>query len=132
MAWVWDLALAGGRGVARWAAFFSILALSGCGPPRAKYPAALNAERPEQRIWAIRQAAERQDHEAIGILVERLEDDDEAVRFYAILALERLTGTRLGYNYHASETERHRAVERWRQSVRRGMQPELYKMTPQP
>ena len=61
--------------------------MAGCGPPRLPYPEALQSERPDQRIQAIKQAAERQDHAVIGILVDRLEDEDEAVRFYAILAL---------------------------------------------
>ena len=47
--------------------------------------------------------------------MDRLGDDDEAVRLYAILALERISGTRLGYNYRAPEPERVRAMARWRQ-----------------
>jgi hypothetical protein len=50
-------------------------------------------------------------------LVDRLEDEDEAVRFYAILGLERLTGTRLGYRYSGSVVQRRAAVERWRAFV---------------
>ena len=90
---------------------------AGCGPPRPRYPAALNAERPEDRIWAIRRAGQMKDRDAVGILVDRLDDDDEAVRLYAILALERITGTRLGYSYHADALDRQRAVQRWRQHV---------------
>jgi hypothetical protein len=43
-----------------------------------------------------------------------LEDEDEAVRFYAILALEKLTGTRRGYRYGDPVDLRRRAIERWR------------------
>lgn len=88
--------------------------VSGCGPPKTAYPAALNSERPDERIAAIRHAGETRDRSVTGILIDRLEDDDEAVRLFAILALERLTGTRLGYDYHGPELERRRAVERWR------------------
>ena len=63
------------------------------------------------------QAGERSDRSAVPALVDRLEDEDEAVRFYAILALERLTGTRLGYDYGAPEMERRAGVDRWRRSV---------------
>ena len=95
-----------------------LLPLAGCGPQRTPYPAALQSERPEERILAVKHAADVRDQNAIPALVERLEDDDEAVRFYAILALDRLTGTRLGYDYQSVDTERWRAVERWRSWVR--------------
>lgn len=89
--------------------------MTGCARPPFEYPAALNAERPNDRVAAIRHATEIRDRSAIPLLVDRLEDEDEAVRFYAILALERLTGTRMGYEYHAPEAQRLRAVQRWRQ-----------------
>ncbi len=92
-----------------------LLAMGGCRPPRPAYPAALNAEQPADRINAIRHAADIHDRSVIGILVDRLADEDEAVRFYAILALERLTGTRLGYRYQAPQREREKAIERWRE-----------------
>ena len=66
------------------------------------------------RIVAIREAGERRDRMAVPLLVDRLEDEDPAVRFYSILALERITGDRLGYRYEESASERHEAVERWR------------------
>ena len=69
---------------------------------------------PGERAAAIKHAAEIQDGSVIHILIDRLEDQDEAVRLFAILALEKLTGQRHGYNYHASEVERFRAVQRWR------------------
>jgi hypothetical protein len=48
------------------------------------------------------------------MLVARLDDDDDAVRFFAILALERMTGTRMGYSYHTRADQRLRAVQTWR------------------
>ena len=87
---------------------------TGCGPTRTPYPEALQSERPDERIRAIKQAVQLRDESVLGILVDRLEDSDEAVRFYAILALEKLTGTRMGYEYHAPEPLRGRAVQRWR------------------
>lgn len=90
------------------------LLLAGCGPPRTRYPDSLCSERPDERIIAIRHAADINDRSALGLLVDRLEDDDEAVRFYAIYALEKMTNTRMGYRYQASEVERARAVSRWR------------------
>ena len=107
-----------GKGIHAWIGVWIaalLLTTSGCAPPKAKYPTAFNSQRPDHRIWAIQRAGERRDREAAGILVDRLGDDDEAVRLYAILALERISGTRLGYNYRAPEPERVRAMARWRQ-----------------
>lgn len=90
----------------------------GCGPPDTPYPDALFSARPEERARAVKQAADTRDRSAIPALVDRLEDDDEAVRLYAILALERLTGTRLGYDYRSPEPDRIQATERWRAHLR--------------
>ena len=51
---------------------------------------------------------------ALEMLVSRLEDEDDAVRFFAIIALEKMTGSRLGYEYHGPEHDRLRAVQTWR------------------
>ena len=91
-----------------------VLLLAGCGPRRTPYPASLNSERPEERIAAMKQAAQLNDYSVIGLLIDRLEDEDPAARMFAILALERMTGTRLGYDYGADETQRWRAVQVWR------------------
>ncbi len=50
-------------------------------------------------------------------LVDRLEDEDSAVRFAAIIALDKLTGKRLGYKYGGSLETRSAAVARWRRYV---------------
>jgi len=94
-----------------------MLTLTGCGPSRTPYPESLNSQRPEERILAAKHAAEIGDRDVIGILVDRLEDDDEAVRMFAILALEKLTGTRHGYDYSADQVQRGRAIQRWRRYV---------------
>ncbi|HSA26139.1 MAG TPA: hypothetical protein P5159_06390 [Phycisphaerae bacterium] len=74
----------------------------------------MNSPRPDERARAAIRAAETGDRDVIGILVDRLEDPDEGVRFYAILALERLTGTRMGYDYRVGWSQRRRAVQEWR------------------
>ncbi len=91
--------------------------LTGCASPKTPYPESFNSFRAEERILAARRAAEIQDRHAIPLLVDRLEDDDAAVRMFSILALEKLTGTRLGYEYRDGAPERTRAVERWRRYV---------------
>ena len=124
----WSARARGGKGLFGWpggllGVGLTLLVVS-CGPPRKPYPEALQSERPGERIRAIKQAAELGDQSVIGILVDRLEDEDEAVRFYAILALEKLTGTRLGYDYSASAGERWRAVQRWREHLTRSAGPD--------
>jgi HEAT repeat protein len=88
--------------------------VAGCAGPRTPYPRALQSDRPGERMQACKRAAELQDRSVVGILVDRLDDDDEGVRLYAILALEKLTGTRLDYDYYAPEALRQRAIKRWR------------------
>jgi hypothetical protein len=65
-------------------------------------------------------AADEGDPAAVHTLVNLLEDWDEAVRMYAILALQRLCGEDLGYRYYAPPEVRSRAVARWRDALRRG------------
>jgi len=94
-----------------------LAALVGCTSPKTPYPESFNSFRAEERILAARHAAEIQDRQSIPLLVDRLEDEDSAVRMFSILALEKLTGTRLGYEYRDGASERGRAVERWRRFV---------------
>ena len=91
--------------------------MAGCARPHTPYPESFNSFLPEERILAAKHAAEIHDREAIPLLVDRLEDDDPAVRLFTILALEKITGTRLGYDYAGDELERARAAQRWRRYV---------------
>lgn len=92
-----------------------------CTPSQPPPRTAIQSANPDERIRGIHEAAERNDRYAVPLLVDRLEDEDEAVRFYAILALEKMTGHRLGYDYAQSAVDRVRAVERWREYVRQGL-----------
>lgn len=75
---------------------------------------------PGTKLYAISRAGQTRDRSAIGHLIEQLESDDQAVRMYAIVALERITGTRMGYVYHAPPHERQPAVQRWVVAYRSG------------
>ncbi|MFQ5411732.1 MAG: HEAT repeat domain-containing protein [Phycisphaerae bacterium] len=96
-----------------------MLTFSGCTRPR-HYRAAIQSENPGDRILAIRSAGEARDRGAVPLLVDRLEDEDDGVRFFAILALDKITGERLGYAYGDPPRLRAAAVERWRAYVRDG------------
>jgi HEAT repeat protein len=73
-----------------------------------------------KRILAIKAAGEARDRSAVPLLVDRLDDEDDAVRLFAILALERITGTRMGYDFAAPTAQRVAAIERWRRAVNDG------------
>ena len=95
-----------------------MMASVGCRLGVARYPEALTARDPKLRIRAIRAAGQRRDVQAIPLLIDRLEDEDEAVRFYAIQALRQITGSALGYLYYKPASHRGQAVDRWRRYVR--------------
>lgn len=67
------------------------------------------------KIPAIKQAVASDDKAAAAQLIEDLDSDDPAVRFYAIEGLRRLTGQTMGYRYYDHEPERREAIARWRQ-----------------
>lgn len=92
--------------------------LAACAPPASQ--GSLDSDNPAAKLYAIRRIGEAHDRSQIPGLVEQLDHDDPAVRLFAIEALERMTGTRLGYNPYASPPQRRPAVEAWVQAVREG------------
>jgi hypothetical protein len=67
------------------------------------------------KIPAIRKVVDQHDARALPVLVNDLASDDPAVRFYAIEALQRLTGgDAKGYVYYAPDEDRAPATERWK------------------
>lgn len=95
--------------------------LSGCREPA--FPPGLTlAERLQDadeivRVRAIVEAAEQNRVDVVPLLVDRLEEDSQAVRFYAIQALVRLVGTDHGYDYTATFAQRREAIQRWRSAI---------------
>ena len=77
----------------------------------------LQDEDAKVRIAAVVEAGQTKDRKALALLVERLNDSEKDVRLYAIIALERITGQTLGYQFYEPSEARERAVERWRQYV---------------
>lgn len=76
--------------------------------------AELQSSPPLERAQAAVALAEAGDADAVDLLVNNLEHRDAAVRLYAILALERLTGETYGFEYYDPPAERSAAVSRWR------------------
>lgn len=96
-----------------------VVALHGCTSTK-EYRAAIASEDVEVRIRGIKMAADNRDYGAVPLIVDRLEDEDDGVRFYAILALERITGERFGYDYARISRDRAAAVQKWRLFIKRG------------
>jgi hypothetical protein len=100
----------------------TILILSGCSSPldldRKMELSDLNNPNPMVRIMAIKWAGDNKVSSATPQLVDFLQDEDMAVRFYAIEALRRITGTDNGYDYKANPQSRAKAVERWREFLK--------------
>ena len=86
----------------------------GCGPERVSVRHSMQSVDAASRIQAIQRAAIEGDSSSLPHLVDRLDDEDAAVRFAALMALERITGERFGYAYGASVERRAPATARWR------------------
>jgi HEAT repeat protein len=91
----------------------------GCQPPRAS-EGGFDSPDPASKLYAIHRAGQQRDASAIPHLIEQLNNDDPAVRMYAIEALERITGSRLGYSPYASLMDRNEAVLRWAEAYKAG------------
>jgi HEAT repeat protein len=100
------------------AGVFILLIAGACGPDASRLRSQLESRTAAERIQAIVRLGSLGDRESVPALVERLEDEDSAVRFYAIQALERLTGERRGYHYWEPVDRRRAAVLRWRAYLR--------------
>ena len=92
------------------------LVLSGCSPFTRKCSISdLKSQDPTVRIRAIKWAGESKLSAAVPELVDSLQSEDEAVRFYAIEALRRITDTDRGYDYKTAPHRRAAAIERWKE-----------------
>jgi hypothetical protein len=93
------------------------LVFSGCGGSFKKTAGLSDLEdsSPMVRIRAIKWAGENKVKDAAPRLAELLLDEDPSVRFYAIEGLIRIVGIDNGYDYKASDDQREKSVDRWRE-----------------
>jgi len=99
------------------------LAAAACGVggcPKRPLAERIQSGDPRVRRAAIVEAGEKRDATVAPQLVTRLTDPEGDVRLVAILALERITGTRRGYRYQANELDREAAYQRWVQWLKAG------------
>ena len=93
------------------------VALAGCGstPPRpAKPDVDLHAPSATRRLEAVAVTEKQHDPSQVPALIDRLDDDDPAVRMMAGSSLTAITGHDTGYRPYASPAERLRQVALWR------------------
>lgn len=74
----------------------------------------MNSSAGVERTQAVLSVGERQDRSKIPTLINRLEDDDVAVRIAAINSLRSMTGQDFGYVAYDSEVKHRAAVVKWR------------------
>lgn len=113
----------------------ALVLATGCVDSNIRLRRKMESIEPGDRIEAIVKATRQGNEALIPAIVDRLDDEDAAVRFYAILSLERLVGKRLGYSYAAPASERRKAVQAWRQFLaqRNGIKnPQLVQNEPSP
>lgn len=92
-----------------------LVGLGGCVGSAPSVAAGLQSDDPSQRINSAVEAGRSKDTNAVPLLVDRLSDSDSDVRFYAILSLQKITGTDMGYHYYDPAGQRDDAIGRWRQ-----------------
>ncbi|MFA7235331.1 MAG: HEAT repeat domain-containing protein [Phycisphaeraceae bacterium] len=108
-----------GRAAIIWLTAVMAMGPAGCAPPPAS-EGGFDSRDPAAKLYAIQRAGEQRDRSAIPHLIEQLNSDDEAVRMFAIIALEKITGTRLGYSPYDPAWKREPAVGEWVAAYKNG------------
>ena len=87
----------------------------GCAQPQPA-PVLSDLESPilDTKVRAIKWAGDNRLESAVPLLVDRLQEQDTSVRFFAICALKKITGTDLDYDYKANAQQRAEAIQKWR------------------
>ena len=93
--------------------------LNGCNSS-ARCRSGITSPYPLERVRSAVRCAEAGDARAVDLLIEMLDDQDQGVRMYSILALQKLCGEDYEYEYYAPDSERSAAIARWRQARQRG------------
>lgn len=96
-------------------ALWLICACGSCAAPATDLYSRLQDQDPGVRSAAVVEAGNRKDPNAATYLVDRLGDSETEVRFFAALALEKITGQTMGYRYYEPSDRREEAIGRWRE-----------------
>ena len=98
-----------------------IAGFCGCSPLKTSeknLASELQSEDPAVRISALKQAADSDNTQVLGLVIDRLCDTEADVRFFAGLALKKIAGAdtfkQMGWFFYDSPANREKAVQRWR------------------
>jgi hypothetical protein len=91
--------------------FAVVLAGAGCQDPRG--PVSITSDDPDLKIQAMKQDAVHPRQADTPKLVESLQSDDPAIRFYAVQALRRITHDDFGYRFYDDDDQRAPATAKW-------------------
>jgi hypothetical protein len=70
---------------------------------------------PSGKIPAIELAADSHNWRAVPQMITDLDNNDSAIRLFAIEGLRRITGQTFGYRFYDDESQRQPAIARWKQ-----------------
>jgi hypothetical protein len=98
----------------------AVVSASACTAPRP--PLVVTDPDPSVKIPAYKKAVRKHDKAAVRQLVKDLDNDDPAVRLYAIHALHEMTGETFAYRYFDSDERRKPAVQKWQKWLEEGEQ----------
>ena len=76
-------------------------------------PVSIHSNDPDLHVVAIKRDQACPNHEDLVQMVEDLNDDDPAIRFYAIQSLQRVTHDDFGYRFYEDEDQRVPSLKRW-------------------
>ncbi len=99
--------------MSRWSWLICVLCLAGCGDDIGL----VNVSNPDLRakVPAIKRDVSEKTLSDAPQLIKDLDDDDPAVRFYAIEGLRRITGQTFDYHYYDDALARRPAIQRWQE-----------------
>ena len=80
----------------------------------------LQSQDPSVRIQAMIDAADNHDRQAVPYIVENLSNSESDVRFFAYIALKKITGMTMGYEFYGDSSQHDHAVLLWRQWLKTG------------
>ena len=102
--------------VLRFAVILGLLAMLSAGCIARTGPRGLASDDSAEKIPALKRAGETRDAALAPQIVKELSNDDPAVRFYAIGALERISGGETyDYRFYDSPEDQQPAIDRWKQ-----------------
>jgi hypothetical protein len=77
-------------------------------------PVSIKSDDPDLQILAMKRDVACDNRDDIPAMVNDLQSDDPAIRFYAIEGLHRLTHDDFGYHYYDTDDERAPGLARWK------------------